>query len=259
MWIKTDFGTDINAEITYSYDDDNFSVSCTFDKTLISDNSKLYVYSYFSERENELPIGTLSVSFDKYTLSKSYTRSYVSSHKIDCSAISHFSVVSPDGRIYKAYCVKDKFDAAPEDSAITNAREKLMSLKNGRMDAEGEKRAISNIAGRLANYDRSSDKISDGYTWYEISDIKENFNLSSIKHLIYCRGFMNGFVKFGKWYFGISPDEHLYAVAVRNLNDNGIVFENASDCVCIFGSDEIKYSAVGIGLFEDGQYFYKIE
>lgn len=259
MWIKTDFGTDINAEITYSYDDDTFSVSCTFDKTLISDNSKLYVYSYFSERENELPIGTLSASVGKYTLSKSYTRSYMSSHKINCSAISHFSVVSPDGRIYKAYCVKDKCDAAPEDSAITNAREKLMSLRTGRADSDGEKKAILYITGRLTNYNRSDDKISDGYTWYEISDIKENFNLSSIRHLIYCRGFLNSFVKFGKWYFGISSDKHLYAVAARNLNDYGIVFENASDCVRIFGSDDKKYSAVGIGLFEDGQYFYKIE
>lgn len=257
MWIKTNFGFDTNSEIKYSYEDDNFIVECAIEKECLSECSKLFVYSYSDMNENKLLLGTLIESDDMYVLSKSYSEQYMLSHGIECNKISHFAVTSPDGKILKSYVEPSKDTRIFEDRSIENAKKALITVRDKNISCLDAKHAFENLVLQCSKYKNYPENIYGKYSWYVIDDIKENFGLSSVKHLIYCQSFMNNYIKYGKWYFGIKDNTRFCAAAAEC--GGGTVFENALDCTSYTECGGKTYCVVGIGLFDDGQYFYKIK
>lgn len=208
-------------------------------------------------------------SFGKHNgemhLGKSYPVSYFEANDIFIDDISHFYVSDVDIRNEKERVGEDLDSINSGNNTADEALERAKNILNslpGEMDWHEEAKITRERINSLFDNSFTVEFPEiKGFSWIEINDIRNTFELSILEHIVFNEFFVRAFVKSGKWYFGKSASDGFYAVCIYcNINDpNPMV--NALDCVNEYcdNAKGVRQIVVGIGIFDDGQYFYKIE
>lgn len=248
MWHNIGFEDIPDAFFQYKYDTDYFYVKCELYAPNLS-GSRVYVCS----GSNKLSLGTLSESGALLTLDKSYPLTFLRSHEIDAANLSHFSIELPQGSPVNSYPLSSP------DPALLRAQKILDSMPHTEYAGIGEEN-ICRIHRTLSSLNQQSLPFESDFTWYIVDDIKQTFSLSSIRHIVFTPAFMQSFAVYGHWFFGVCDIREIFAVCIKSDDSLPNPMSNALDCDITFPSDlpSEHYHIVGIALYDEGQYFCKI-
>lgn len=246
MWQNIFFEACPDSLFQYKYDDSYFYVKCEIFSQKFTDGN---VYACCGS--SKLNLGTLKGSQGLLSLDKSYPLAYLRSHGIEINNLTHFSLSAPDG-----FYINSNLLSAP-DPAITRAEKLLSSMSRPASPGEADEH-IHQIRQLTLNLPKENLPFLPEYEWYRVSDIKQTFSLSAIEHIVFTPSFMQSFVRSGCWFLGDCSNTNIFALCIATDSSFPNPMENALDCCRTFPTISALYCVVGIGLFEDGQYFCKI-
>ncbi len=258
MWINCDTGNISNVSIKYMFDENFFYINAVSSSAKVGQSSKLFANFTQGEKVQTFEIGTFTPDKNSFVIDKKYSISYLKSNNIDINSISYFTVENNTDVI--KFFPKGEF-AGFKDKSLENAKQTLESLKSQPVSISDVSLIINNINSKLCNYKNIYLPISNDFSWYEITSPGEYFKLTSLKHLICSEGFVGSFIDNPLWYFGVSNDERLYAMAVKCADEKSAnPLTNADDCAAKYYDIKTNtlYYFVGILLLDDGQYFCKL-
>ena len=251
------------GEVSLSVNSGYVYIKCIAPKELYSNETRLYVKSFSGEN---LAVGKMSERNGELCLEKSYSMSYFASNRIYIDDICGFDTepeeteefLQADG--FEGECIYNRKNDYEDDSAYNRASGVLNSIKPNRDYSAEAKFARDSISCELKKHKQISFEFSKNYIWYEIDEIYQSFNLTSVEHIIFSEFFVRAYAKSGKWFFGVSSDEGMYAVCAFCPRGMPNPMENALDCFVSFEDKSLngEYFVVGVGVFDDGQFFYRI-
>jgi len=238
------------SKLAYQWDDNYFYVDCSLG-CREAVGAKLYINSVNDGTLNTLFLGSLTT--DNASVSKSYPLSYLEDGDISPDLVSFFSVCMPDGVMHSS-------QTAPGfDSSLANAAQVLSSI-GGNVDYSREAElCIINITHTLQTLPQAELPVFTEFMWHKIEDIRCTFSLSSIEHIVFDSAFVRAFASSGVWYMACTSSKNIFAVCVVCREDGGNPMSNVSDCVLTADAGGMRYYCVGIGLFDDGQYFCRLK
>jgi len=247
MWINCDADSEFDIDIKYYTDSEYFSVSSTFEFSDCKDKPRLDAFFYSDEDFKKFTVGNYNCDNGKYTLQKKYSISYLAQNNVDADKISHFKLYMGDNNI-TLYPANKKDNSIYGDRAIIRAKELLLDefIKEKSIDASDY------INSLVTSYKMIKLPFMKDYTWYLIDNMNQTFGLSAIEHIMWE---LKGKTKV--WYFGISQNERIFAVAVKSDSDNVNLFPDEDDCTVIYCNNKKSefYFVIGLLLLDDGQYF----
>lgn len=248
MWHNIGFEDFPDAFFQYKYDTDYFYVKCELYAPRLS-GGRVYACS----GSNKLCLGTLAESGALLTLDKAYPLTFLRSHEIDTDNLSHFSIELPGCPPANSYLL-----SAP-DPAVSRAQKLLDSMPHIAHAGIAEEN-ICRIHHTLSALSQHSLPFVSDFTWYIIEDIRQTFSLSSIGHIVFTSAFMQSFAMYGQWFFGVCDTRELFAVCIKSADSLPNPMSNALDCDVTFPADlpNETYHVVGIALYDDGQYFCRV-
>lgn len=259
MWINCDASKLENTNIKYMYDEKYFYINALSSSVEMGQNSKLYA-NFMAENKPQLfDIGNFIFLNNNYKIDKKYSISYLQTNNIDVNTFSHFTL-QINGKNIDVFPVEINSSHAYNDESIVNARQTLESLKNTDINISDINFIIKKIRAKTDKYKIINLPVANDFIWHEINNPGEYFELTSLKHLICSEGYIGSFIDNPLWYFGVSKDERLYAMAVKCIDNDNNPLTNADDCAVKFTDikTNVNYYAVGILLLDDGQYFCKL-
>ena len=253
---KLPHGGDVILNINSGY----VQIECAISQNIYPSGKKLYV---ITNGGDSLCVGGFSPSGGSLFLKKTYSMSYFASNRIYTDDIFGFEVdyEEAENTSLQSAIEKDKDIDYTKDFAYSRAREVLDSLKSKHDYSFVAGEIRKEISAKLKVYEKTEMNFLKDYIWYEITDIRETFGLSSLEHIIFNEFFVRAYAKSGKWFFGCTNDKGMYAVCISCTTELPNPMANALDCCRVFkneGTNEICY-VVGVGVFDDGQYFYKAD
>ena len=210
-------------------------------------NKKVYLKSIDKE-DDGVCLGTLSEGKGGCYLSKSYPLSFLEMNGAD---LSEKIVVSVN---------KNK-----EDFATDPALKRAEDLLNNHPCDETHKKLSKNyceiIRKNLQNFGKVSLPFLKGYSFHKIDNIKHPFLLSAIDHVVFTKEFVSVFAKRGEWYVGENEDSRIFPLVIGRYETEPDPMPLVSDSYITYSDVEsgLIYHIIGIGVFDDGQYFCKID
>ena len=255
MWINCLIEPKWNTELKFSPDDNNFCVECKSVFSKVGQNSEVYAFFYNESVEKIFEIGTFAYENDEYKLSKKYTHSYLESQGLRLCDLLYFIIIFDDTNRIKVY--PDSGQSRCIDISVNRAKEVLASVKDNKNYEKEAADAMDCISKGIESHERCYLPFLDEFDWYNISDMSENFGISSIEHILRSAGVTS---EYTSWFLGVSQQERMYAVALKSRNNISNPLSNANDCALKYTDSENKcvYYVVGIMLLDDGQYFCRV-
>lgn len=246
MWQNVSFEKGYEILFEYKYDDEFFCIKCRLNQAKF-DGGIVYAC-----RESErLSLGTLKKDEFALSLEKSYPVSFLRSQGIEPEALTHFAIQSQSG---------DELTSSPlksTDPAIERAEKILKSMSSAPSpdDAEAHINLVHKSAQAL-----SKEKLPflTEFTWHRVDDIKQTFSLSAIEHIVFTPAFMQSFVRSGCWLLGTGDEKNVFAMCIATDSSFPNPMQNALDCCSTFATENALYCVIGIGLYDDGQYFCRL-
>ncbi len=244
MWKKAN-AEGIDGEFLYELEDGHFQTDF-FVRGNELKNRKVYIKSIDEENEG-VCLGTLSEGKGGCYLSKSYPVSFLEMNGADFS--KKFVI-----------CLKKDADDVLLDPAVTRAKD---LLNNHPIDEKGKELSKNHqkiMRKELRNFEKVSLPFLKDYTFYKIDNIKHPFPLSSIDHVVFTKEFVSVFVKRGEWYIGEREDSEIFPLVIGKYESEPDPMPLVSDSYCRYNDRDsgLIYHIIGIGVFDDGQYFCKI-
>ncbi|MBQ4526689.1 MAG: hypothetical protein II998_01315 [Clostridia bacterium] len=258
----------------------NYALPCGGNVTLANDNAIIHIesetkrlpqnttpkLSVCTKSGNSLCLGSFAKCDGRLCLNKSYPVSYFEANNIFIDDISHFyisdcvgqndSEKSDDGHA----SVKDTDTYTGYDDALKRAEDILNFMSTGGDFIEESKALKKTIDEKFSKVTSFVFPWLNGFLWIEMNDIRQTFGISALEHVMFNEFFVRAYAKSGRWYLGKASGDGLYAVCIECEKNAPNPMVNALDCAIEHsGLNDSKYFVVGIGLFSDGQYFYKIE
>ncbi len=245
MWNDVYFDGYADVFFQYKFSDDMFYLKCELYRPDL-----LGASVWVSFADNSLFLGSLKRDKGFLTLDKTYPVSFLESNNIEKDSPFSFIIKSDDGHILESVRKEEK------DRALKNADDILESLKekSGTIDITP---FAENIEKRLSRYKKETPFGFREFEWFMIDNITEDFGLSSVSHITQSLSFLKTFSLEEKWFFG-KESINTYAICIKDNPNCPPPMENALDCCVTIESESGKFHIVGIGLFEDGQYFLRL-
>jgi|GEM_PF-6472424 len=246
MWQNVSFEKGYEILFKYKYDDEFFCIKCRLNQAKFDGGTV-----YACHEGERLSLGTLKKDEIALCLEKSYPVSFLRSQGIDPESLTHFEIESLSGDILASFPLK------PTDPAIERAEKILESMSSTPSpdDAEAHINLVHVTAQEL-----SKEKLPflTKFTWHRVDDIKQTFSLSAIEHIVFTPAFMQSFVRSGYWLLGTSDAKNVFAMCIATDSSFPNPMQNALDCCRTFATENALYCVIGIGLYDDGQYFCKL-
>lgn len=238
--------------LDYYCDGEFFYINCSL-KSPPSSPTKLYLCS--SESKNEKTerffVGTLDN--DTTSLAKSYPISFVREKGFNPGDVLSFSLVDSEGATH--YC--KEFNNV--DPAIIGAQSVLDSLKSSRSWGIKPLQCYNRICDAIKDMPEVSLPVFPSFRWHRACDIRLTFSLTSFEHILFDSGFVRAFSHSGFWYIALTGQDRLIAICVKCPPEFANPMTNVSDCMINKKVDGMSYYCVGIGLYDDGQYFCSLK
>lgn len=238
-----------SSELKYRWDDSLFYIDCCLacpDAT----GGKLYINADSGGERAKLFLGSLAT--ERASVSKSYPMTYLADGGILLDAITCFSVEMPEGEVY----LSQRLDAP--DPAIAGAVRALSGLSD-RVDYREEAAfCIKKISEFIKTLPRAQLPALPKFSWHRVEDVRCTFSLTSFEHIVFDSAFVRAFANGGEWYISQTEDKNIFALCVGCPASYPHPMINVSDCAFFVESAGKKYFCVGIGLFDDGQYFCRL-
>lgn len=235
-----------DSHIEFDAENGQFNVECTFGG-------------------NDAPVGKLMVcddmgtsvvlgsfSSDNSHIKKSYPLSFLADSGLDICRISHFALdIEGRDRIFSG-----KLDLP--DPAIIGAERVLRSLRSNEDRSDIANECINRISQAIKTFPTKKLPVFDKYHWYVVDTVRCPFLTSAFEHIIFDSVFVRSFALSGEWYIS-HIDANIFAVCIHCPSSMPNPMNNVSDCVVSAEYDNVKYYMAGVGFFENGQYFCKLE
>lgn len=246
MWQNVSFEKGYEILFEYKYDDDIFCIKCRLNQAKFDGG-----IVYACHEDKRLSLGTLKKDEFALCLEKSYPVSFLRSQGIEPEALTHFAIQSQSG---------DELTSSPlksTDPAIERAEKILESMSSSPSPDAAE--AHINLVHKSAQA-LSKEKLPflTEFTWHRVDDIKQTFSLSAIEHIVFTPAFMQSFVRSGCWLLGTGDEKNVFAMCIATDSSFPNPMQNALDCCSTFATENALYCVIGIGLYDDGQYFCRI-
>ena len=255
MWIKCRCPQREDIVLKYMEDDGKFCVFSSFENMQGYSDAKLVGCFNSADGMAEFNFGSFSENQNVLSVDKFYTLSYLAENFIFPKNLSHF-IIEADG-LCKYTFYPPNINTEIEDASLTLAKNTLESLKSQNSGCENIPGLLASIRNSLNQYKQVSLPLMSDFSWYQVNDSRECFNLSSVNHLKESDGFNVNL----PWFFGKSADERVYAMAVEGEKGGVNPLSNADDCTVSYvsSSSDRAYFVVGILLLDDGQYFCRTD
>ena len=246
MWNNVNFSSCSDAFFQYKFDDDMFFIKCELYSPILT-GGKVSVHSDNSICE----LGSLKYDGTLLVLDRTYPVSFLLSNGIDKEAITHFSIETSDGNVFLSYPLSG------HDVVLDNAQ-KLLNEMKGLAKKEDAKKFSDQTRERIKKLKITTLPFLPEFEWHIVEDEKESFLSSAIRHIVMAPQFLLSFEKTGFWIIGFKQDDDIFAVCIKGEPHLPNPMENAMDCCVSFEEADKKYYVVGIGFFDDGQYFVRL-
>ena len=252
MWVNCKANSEFNIDIKYCIENDFFKVKSYFDSEKEADKPELVAFFNTDSEFNEFIVGNYNYENGSYILEKKYSISYLRSNKFNIKNFSHFKLYSGN-KIITIYPADDNGISFYNDKAILRAKE-ILERVNTADKRNLAKNLIGYVKKCLEDYKIVYLPFMKKYTWYQIDSKNENFNLSSVKHIL---SFLKININPLIWYFGVSINDRLFALAFKTGSDKINPFSELDDCTVLYCNEKENefYFVIGILLLDDGQYF----
>ncbi len=246
MWQNVSFEKGSEILFKYKYDDDIFCIKCRLNLPEFDGGSVFACYG--SER---LSLGTLKKDEFAMSLEKSYPVSFLRSQGIDPEELTHFAIESQSGVALASFPLKST------DPAIERA-EKILESMSSSPSPDAAEAHINFVHGSAQALSKETLPFLTEFTWHRVDDIKQTFSLSAIEHIVFTPAFMQSFVRSGCWLLGTSEKKNVFAMCIATDSSFPNPMQNALDCCRTFATENALYCVIGIGLYDDGQYFCRL-
>jgi len=246
MWQNVSFEKGYEILFEYKYDDDILCVRCRLNQANF-DGAMVYA-CYGSKR---FSLGTLKKDEFALRFEKSYPASFLHSHGIYADAITHFAIQSQNG---------DELISLPlssADPAIERA-EKILESMSSSPNPEKAEAHINLVHQSVQALVKEKLPFASEFIWHRVDDIKQTFSLSAIEHIVFTPAFMQSFIKSGCWFLGTGNAKNVFAMCIATDSSLPNPMQNALDCCQSFKAENTLYCVIGIGLYDDGQYFCRL-
>ena len=245
MWNNISFRDCPDAFFQYKFDTDMFFIKCEMYQPSLSGGSVCVHIG-----DVRCVLGSLKNDKGLLFLDRIYPLSFLSSNGIDKDAITHFSVETSDGTTITSYSLGDI------KSSLDSARKLLDNMK-APLCEDAEK--IANATRQKISFlPKVSLPFLPDFKWHMVDNTQETFSLSAIWHIISSSSFLQSFENTHLWFIGYREDDNIFSVCMKTGVYLPNPMENALDCCVSFDDEGERYYAVGIGLFDDGQYFVRL-
>ena len=244
MWNNISFKACSDAFFQYKIDGDLFFIKCELYNPSLK-GGKVRVHSKSSECE----LGSFKSDRGLLLLDKTYPVSFLVSNGIEADAITHFSIETSDGNVILSEMPNELINT------LENAKNLLDKMKDA-PSYEMAQSIINEIKIKISSFKKETLPFLKDFEWHRVEDIKEVFSLSAIRHIVFSPSFLQSFEKSGFWLMGYR--DNIFAICIKGEKDLPNPMENALDCCVSFEENENLYYAVGLGLFDDGQYFLRL-
>lgn len=252
MWQSSKFNKLSDSVVEHRIEQGFMRIKCRINADFLPQGGKLYIHS----GKAKMCIGTLMENDGYLCIDKEYPVSYLNSQRIIPRKAEKFTLEAGDA-VYSAYIVPDS--EAETDKALLRAVKVLDSV-SGNSDYSAEAEQSRNFLNRtLERFSPIRFDFAGHYNWYRITDITEDFGLSSVAHILYTPPFISAFRSRGCWYMGTSDLVESYAIGVFADESDTNPMVNALDCTTKIATVHGNFYAVGVGLYDCGQYFMKLD
>lgn len=248
--IKTNLGN--SGFVEYEFDKNSLNINSVLNVSVPDLTPKLYIRN--SNLQKPFLLGSFYKEDGLYKFNKTYSLKYLDSNNLLLDTDYFFEIDYSESNVISCDTL------SKEDKSLKRAKEVLDSLKDGKEYKDEVFIIVKNIKETLKLYQKIVLPFKSDFDFYEISDIKENFSLTSVEHIIYTQSFVRLFVKNNMWYFGVGKKHGQYCVCIKS-NSRINPMENTKDCAVMtkgLANNEF-YFLTGILLSDDGQYFCKID
>jgi len=246
VWENVSFKECSDVFFEYKFDGDMFMIKCELYSQFFC-GGRVCVHG--SDKMCEL--GSLKYDKGLLLLERTYPVSFLNSHGIEKEALTHFSIETSDGGVISSYPLGDF------GSTLDKAQKLLDDMKVPVLE-ENAGDFVRETIEKIKRHTKENLPFLPEFEWYRVENEKETFSVSSIGHIISSYQFLQCFERFGFWYIGYKNDDSIFAVCINGGSYLPNPMENAIDCCVSFETDTEKYFVVGIGLFDDGQYFVRL-
>ncbi len=246
MWNNISFKSCSDAFFQYKIEDDMFLINCELYNPSLT-GGKVYAHN----GDTKCCLGSLKYDKGLLLLDRTYPISFLNSNGIQKDEITHFSIETSIG---------DNILSYPLDSAgntLDEAQKLLDKMKD--TPSKNKAREISNeTKEKICTLKKETLPFLPDFEWYRVENTREAFSLSAIRHIVSSPSFMRSFENSRCWFIGYSEKNNVFAVCIKSKSFLPNPMENALDCCVSFDAHEETYYVVGIGLYDDGQYFVRL-
>lgn len=236
----------IDGEFLYKLEEGHFQTDF-FVKGYDLKNKKVYLKPEDGNSDG-VCLGTLSECRNGCHLSKSYPTSFLEMNGVDFSKNFVISVKEVEENIFN-------------DPSVKRAHDLLNNHPCSEKEVELSKDAKKIMRKKLRDFEMVSLPFLKNYKFYRIDNIKHPFPLSSIDHVVFTKEFVSVFAKRGEWYVGENKDSEIFPLVIAKSENESDPMPLVSDSYAIYDDKEtgLIYYIIGIGAFDDGQYFCKFD
>ncbi len=246
MWNNISFRSCLDAFFQYKIEDDMFLIKCELYCPSLT-GGKVYAHN----DDTKCCLGSLKYDKGLLLLDRTYPMSFLISNGIQKDEITHFSIETSGGDVITSYPL----------NSVGNTLDEAQKLLDKMKDAPSKDKAreISNeIKQKICTLKKDALPFLPEFEWYRVEDRKEGFSSSAIRHIVFSPQFMQCFEFSGCWFIGYSEKNNVFALSIKGNSYLPNPMENALDCCVSFDAEKEKYYVVGIGLYDDGQYFVRL-
>ncbi|MBR2404138.1 MAG: hypothetical protein IKA95_00560 [Clostridia bacterium] len=246
MWQNVSFEKGSEILFEYKYDDEILCIRCRLNQ---ADFDGAMVYACYGSEK--FLLGTLKKDEFALRFEKSYPMSFLRSHGIKPEALTHFEIQSHSGDVLTSFPLK------PTDPAIERA-EKILESMSSSPSPEDAEAHINLVHKSVQALSKEKLPFASEFIWHKVDDIKQTFSLSAIEHIVFTPAFMQSFIKSGCWFLGTGNAKNVFAMCIATDSSLPNPMQNALDCCQSFKAENALYCVIGIGLYDDGQYFCRL-
>ncbi len=246
MWNNVSFISCPDAFFEYKFDGDMFMINCELYSAHLT-GGKVRVHADGAVCE----LGSLKYDRGLLLLERTYPISFLRSNGIETEKITHFSIEASDGEIIASYPL------GTLGNTLDDAQKLLDKMKAPSV-GEDSKIIAQEIRQKIKKLKKETLPFMPDFVWHRVDDIHETFSLSAIRHIVSDSSFVHCFKESGFWLVGYMQGEDIFAVCIKGEDSLQNPMENALDCCVGFEAEGKTYYVVGIGLFDDGQYFVRV-
>ena len=246
MWNNISFKSCSDAFFQYKFEDDMFLIKCELYCPSLT-GGKVYAHN----GDTKCCLGSLKYDKGLLLLDRTYPISFLNSNGIQKDELTHFSIETSGGDIILSYPV----------NSVGNTLDEAQKLLDKMKDAPSKDKAreITNgIKEKICTLKKETLPFLPDFEWYRVENTRETFSLSAIRHIVFSPPFMQNFEISGCWFIGYNEKNNIFALSIKSKASLTNPMENALDCCVSFDGEGEKYYVVGIGLYDDGQYFVRL-